>query len=71
MYNKKMISTMTNKQMKSCFTNNQGNRNEATLDWRRKWQPTPVFLPGGSQGWGILVGCRLWGLTESDKTEVP
>ena len=30
--------------------------------WRRKWQPTPVFLPGKSQGWGILVGCRLWGL---------
>ena len=29
--------------------------------WRRKWQPTPVFLPGESQGWGSLVGCRLWG----------
>ena len=28
---------------------------------RRKWQPTPVFLPGESQGWGSLVGCRLWG----------
>ena len=25
--------------------------------WRRKWQPTPVFLPGESQGWGSLVGC--------------
>ena len=37
--------------------------------WRRKWQPTPVFLPGESQGWGILVGCRLWGRTESDTTE--
>ena len=37
--------------------------------WRRKWQPTPVFLPGESQGrWG-LVGCRLWGRTESDTTE--
>ena len=31
--------------------------------WRRKWQPTPVFLPGESQGWGSLVGCRLWGRT--------
>ena len=31
-----------------------------------KWQPSPVFLPGESQGWGSLVGCRLWGLTESD-----
>jgi len=31
--------------------------------WRRKWQPTP-------QGRGSLVGCRLWGRTESDTTEV-
>ena len=37
--------------------------------WRRKWQPTPVFLPGESQGRGSLVGCRLWGRTESDPTE--
>ena len=36
---------------------------------RRKWQPTPVFLPGESQGRGSLVGCRLWGHTESDTTE--
>ena len=36
---------------------------------RRKWQPIPVFLPGESQGWGNLVGCRLWGRTESDTTE--
>ena len=39
------------------------------LHWRRKWQPTPVFLPGESQGRGSLVGCRLWGSTESDTTE--
>ena len=39
------------------------------MHWRRKWQPTPVFLPGESQGWGSLVGCRLWGHTESDTTE--
>ena len=40
------------------------------MHWRRKWQPTPEFLPGESQGqWG-LVGCRLWGHTESDTTEV-
>ena len=39
------------------------------LHWRRKWQPTPVFLPGESQGRGSLVGCRLWGHTESDTTE--
>ena len=37
--------------------------------WRRKWQPTPVFLPGESQGRRGLVGCRLWGRTESDTTE--
>ena len=37
--------------------------------WRRKWQPTPVFLPGESQGRGSLVGCPLWGRTESDTTE--
>ena len=36
---------------------------------RRKWQLTPVFLPGESKGWGSLVGCRLWGRTESDTTE--
>ena len=39
------------------------------LRWRRKWQPTPVFLPGESQGRGSLVGCRLWGRTELDTTE--
>ena len=39
------------------------------LHWRRKWQPTPVFLPGESQGRGSLVGCSLWGRTESDMTE--
>ena len=38
--------------------------------WRRKWQPTPVFLPGESQGRESLVGCCLWGRTESDTTEV-
>ena len=37
--------------------------------WRRKWQPTPVFLLGESQGQGSLVGCHLWGCTESDTTE--
>ena len=39
------------------------------MHWRRKWQPTPVFLPGESQGWGSLVGCRPWGRTDSDMTE--
>ena len=39
------------------------------MPWRRKWQPTPVFLPGESQGQGSLVGCPLWGCTESETTE--
>ena len=39
------------------------------MHWRRKWQPTLVFLPAESQGQGSLVGCRLWGCTESDTTE--
>ena len=40
------------------------------MHWRRQWQPTPEFLPGESQGRGSLVGCHLWGHTESDTTEV-
>ena len=36
------------------------------MHWRRKWQPTPVFLPGESQGRGSLVGCCLRDGTESD-----
>ena len=39
------------------------------MHWRRKWQPTPVFLPGESQGRGSLVGCRLWGCSELNTTE--
>ena len=33
------------------------------MHWRRKWQTTPVFLSGETQGWGSLVGCHLWGRT--------
>ena len=40
-----------------------------SMHWRRKWQPTLVFLPRECQGQGSLVGCRLWGRTESDTTE--
>ena len=39
------------------------------MHWRRKWQPTPVFLPGESQGRGSLVGCHPVGHTELDTTE--
>ena len=37
--------------------------------WRRKWQPTPVLLPGESCGWRTLVGCCPEGHTELDTTE--
>ena len=37
--------------------------------WRRKWQPTPVFVPGESQGQWSPVACRLWDRTELDMTE--
>ena len=39
------------------------------MHWRRKWQPTPVLLPGESHGQRNLVGCSPWGCTESDTTE--
>ena len=40
------------------------------MHWRRKWQPTPMFLPGESQGRGGMVDCHRWGCTESDTTDV-
>ena len=39
------------------------------MHWRRKWQPTPVFLPGESHGWRSLVGCSPWSRTESNTTK--
>ena len=39
------------------------------MHWRRKWQSTPVFLPGKSHGQGSLTGYSPWGLKESDTTE--
>ena len=40
------------------------------IPWRRKWQPTPVFLPGEFHGLGSLAGYSLWGHKESNTTEV-
>ena len=40
------------------------------MNWRRKWQPTPVFLPWESQGQGAWWAAHLWGRTELDTTEV-
>ena len=39
------------------------------IPWRRKWQPTPVFLPGKFHGQRSLVGYSPWGRKESDMTE--
>ena len=39
------------------------------ISWRRKWQPTPVFLPGKSHGRRNLVGYSPWGRKELDTTE--
>ena len=39
------------------------------IPWRRKWQPTPVLLPGKSHGWRGLVGYSPWGHKELDTTE--
>ena len=40
------------------------------MHWRRQWQPTLALLSGKSHGRRSLVGCHLWGRTESDTTEV-
>jgi len=39
------------------------------IPWRKKWQPTPVFLSGKSHGRRSLVGFSPWGHKESDMTE--
>ena len=39
------------------------------IPWKRKWQPSPVFLPGKSHGPRSLGGYNLWGRKESDTTE--
>ena len=44
-------------------------RRELDMTEQLKWQPTPAFVPGESQGQASLMGCRLWGHTESDTTE--
>ena len=40
------------------------------IPWRRKWQPTPVSLPGKSHGQRSLVGCSPWGCKESGTTDL-
>ena len=47
----------------------KGDQSWVFIGWRRKWQPTPVFVSRESPGQRSLVGCCLWGCTESDMTE--
>ena len=42
---------------------------QSLIPWRRKWQPTSVFLPEKSHGWRSLAGYSPWGPKESDTTE--
>ena len=48
---------------------NSGSIRVRKIPWRRKWQPTPVFVPGKSYGQRSLVGYSPWGRKESDMTE--
>ena len=48
---------------------NPGFGTKYLVSWSRKWQPTPVFLPGKFHGQRSLVGCSPWGLKESDTTD--
>ena len=52
------------------FTQSCTRLKRLSMHRKRKWQPTPVFLPREPQGQGSLVGCCLCGHTESDMTEV-
>ena len=45
-------------------------RRKGNSSWKRKWQPSPVFLPGKSHGQRSLVGCSPWGGKESEMTDV-
>ena len=45
------------------------NRDCKLNNWRRTWQPAPVFLPEKSHGWRNLAAYSLWGFKESDTAE--
>ena len=54
------------------FPANAGDRSSipgSRIPWKKKWQPTPVFLPGGSREQRRLAGYSPWGHKESDTTE--
>ena len=68
----KLIRTLPNEQLGSDDHTKRRRFNPwvKKILWRRKWQPTPVFLPGKSHGQRSLAGYSPWGHKESDTTEV-
>ena len=70
-----MLYVLYHNKKKSWEKNATGDRShpviESTLEitLRRRWNPTPVLLPGKSHGRRSLVGCSPWGCEESDMTE--
>ena len=63
------LSTNKKFRVKGIFLNL--NKCRIYILWRRKWQPTPVFLPGESHGQRSLAGYSPWGRKELDTTEHP
>ena len=63
------VSKRASRKKKKQLYHNHDYRRKCSIIGRRKWQPTPVFLPGESHGRRSLVGCSPWGCTESDTTE--
>ena len=53
----------------ACNGGDQGSFPGSGIPWRKKWQPTPVFLPGKFHGWRSLAGYSPWDRKESDTTE--
>ena len=64
-----IVHGVTKSQTRGATLLSLGDTFNTFMHWRRKWHPTPVFLPGESHGRGGLVGCHFWGRTESDTTE--
>ena len=64
-----MLSFRSGSDGKASVCNAEDNPWVGKIPWRRKWQPTPGFLPGKSHGLRSLVGYCPWGRKESDTTE--
>ena len=64
-----MVKNLSIIQETPVFNPNGLNAWVGKIPWRRKWQPTPVFLPGESHGQRSLVSYSPWGHKESDTTE--